>query len=71
MGNGNILLDEYVEVLCCQDIRHPGGRTMPATVTFGSGSISMGYARDTITLLIYSFTLVRCSTRTPDPGPMV
>ena len=43
---------------------------MSAAVMFGSGSIPMGYARDNITVLNSSSTLVRCSTRTPDPGPM-
>ena len=66
MGNGSVLLDEDVEVVCCQDIiSHPSGN-LPATVMFGYGPIPMEYARNNITLLNSSLS----STRPPGPVPM-
>ena len=35
-------MDEYVEVLRCQDVISHSGGNMPATLMFGSGSIPVG-----------------------------
>ena len=69
MGNWSIILDGYIEGVCCQDVSSQLGVNMPCTVIFASGSIPMRYARDSI-ILLYLLPWVCCSIRPPDTVPM-
>ena len=62
LGNWSILLDGYIEGVCCQDVSSDLGGNMPCTVIFASGSIPMGYACDSI-ILLYLLPWVFCSVR--------
>ena len=65
LGNWSILLDGYIEGVCCQDVSSDLGGNMPCTVIFGSGSIPMGYACDRI-ILVFLLPWVSCSICPPD-----
>ena len=61
-SNWSILLDGYIDGVCCQDVSSDLGGNMPCTVIFASGSIPMGYACDSI-ILLYLLPWVFCSVR--------